>query len=68
VSGVNSGDQTLSTLPIDTDLMMGSYSVDTTAASYNNSLSGQLSFYSVDSDIDDIETETMSVLLQTRNP
>lgn len=68
LANTNSGDQTLSTLPIDTNLEMGAFSLNTTTASYNQALSGAWCKYMVDSNIDDITVETMSVFLQPRSP
>ena len=68
LANTNSGDQTLATLPIDTNLEMWSFSLNTTTASYNRALSGTRCTYMVDSNIDDITVETMSVFLQPRSP
>lgn len=68
LAGSNNGDQTLATLPIDNNLEMGAYSLNTTTASYNQALSGERCKYNVDSNIDDITVETMSVFLQPKSP
>lgn len=63
-----SSSQTLATLPIDTNLEMGGFSLNTITANYSTALSWQRCEYRVDTDVEDIVVGTMSVSLQPKNP
>jgi hypothetical protein len=47
---------------------MGGFSLNTITASYYSALSGGRCEYRVDTDVEDIVVETMSVSLQPKNP
>lgn len=68
LAGTNSGDQTLASLPIDTNLEMWEYGINSTTVAYGISSSGDRYTHTLNADEEDLLVQAMSLIIDPRAP